>query len=54
MGGKATFIHTIPGKQLAPQVTAPSDIKGDHRSIEIPDWAGQYQLVLDALFPAER
>lgn len=54
MGGKATFIHTIPAKQLAPQVTAPSDIKGDHRSIEIPDWAGQHQLVLDALFPAER
>ncbi len=53
-GGKATFLHTIPDKQLAPQVTAPADIKGDHRSIEISDWADQHQRILDALYPAER
>jgi hypothetical protein len=54
MGGKATFIHTIPAKPLAPRIIAPTAIKGDHRSIEIPDWAGQHQILLDALYPAER
>ena len=54
LGGKATFIHTIPGKKLAPQITAPAAIKSDHRSIEISDWADQHQRILDVICPAER
>ncbi|PAW65409.1 MAG: hypothetical protein B9S38_15390, partial [Verrucomicrobiia bacterium Tous-C4TDCM] len=53
-GGKVTFLHTIPGKQLAPQITAPASIKGDHRSIEISNWADQHQRLLDTIGPAER
>ena len=54
LGGKATFIHTIPGKKLAPQITAPAAIKSDHRSIEISDWADQHQRIIDVICPAER
>jgi hypothetical protein len=53
-GGKATFIHTIPDKKLAPQITAPAAIKGDHRSIEISGWADQHQRLLESIGPAER
>ena len=51
-GGKATFLHTIPDKQLAPRITAPASIKGDHRSIEISNWADQHQRILDAISTA--
>ena len=53
-GGKATFLHTIPDKQLAPRITAPASIKGDHRSIKISNWADQHQRLLESIGPAER
>jgi hypothetical protein len=37
-GGKAQFIHTIPDKNLAPKITAPASIQGEHQAIEISAW----------------
>jgi len=33
------FIYTVPGKTLAPKLTAPQAIKGQSASVEISDWS---------------
>ena len=44
-GGKARFIHTLPAKSLAPEITAPAAIAGEHRSIEISGWEDHGRLL---------
>lgn len=50
-GGKARFIHGMPDRQLAPKITAPAAIQGEHRSIAITGWADP-QVLLDAIAAA--
>ena len=50
MGGKAKFLYTIPGKALAPAITAPSDIKGVNAAIPVTDWNIGPEL-LDRILP---
>ena len=50
-GGKARFIHGMPDRQLAPKVTAPAAIQGEHRSIAITGWADP-GVLLDAIAAA--
>ena len=38
MGGKATFLYTIPDKSLAPAISAPAGIKGASAAIPVTDW----------------
>ena len=37
-------IYTIPGKQLAPKVTAPEKIKGKSTGIEINNWSDAAEI----------
>jgi hypothetical protein len=47
-GGQAPFIYTLPGADLAPKITAPKDIGGASRAIEIQDWT-DFEKVLEAI-----
>jgi sialate O-acetylesterase len=47
-GGKAKFYYTMPCKELAPGITSPKEIKGDHQAIEIKDWK-DFSPVLEAI-----
>lgn len=53
-GGKAKFIYTLPGKELAPKITEPSKIKGSSVAIPISSWqeAGITQELLDQVVKA--
>lgn len=53
-GGKAKFIYTLPGKELAPKITAPIAIKGQSTAIPISNWqeTGVTQELLDQLTKA--
>ena len=49
LGGNETpFIYTLPGKELAPQVTKPEGIKGKGVAVEITDWQN-LDAVLEAM-----
>ena len=50
-GGKARFIHTLPARSLAPDITAPAAIAGEHRSIEISGWE-DHAALLEAITAA--
>lgn len=37
-GGKAKFYYTLPSKELAPKISAPTGIKGESAAIPLSDW----------------
>jgi len=43
-GGDPIFIHTIPGKTLAPKISKPQSIKGANAAIEIDEWMNATSL----------
>lgn len=53
-GGKAKFIYTLPSKELAPKITAPTKIKGSSVAVPISGWqeAGVTQELFDQLLKA--
>ncbi|MEY3394796.1 MAG: hypothetical protein RL346_1032 [Verrucomicrobiota bacterium] len=53
-GGKAKFIYTLPGKELASKITTPTAIKGESAAIPISSWqeTGVTQELLDQITKA--
>ena len=53
-GGKAKFVYTLPGKDLAPKITAPSKIQGSSTAVPISSWGetGVTQELLDQIIKA--
>lgn len=47
-GGEPAFFHTIPTKELAPKITAPSGISGKHIPIPVKAW-DDFDSVLQTL-----
>jgi hypothetical protein len=37
-GGKTKFYYTLPNKELAPKISAPTGIKGESAAIPLSDW----------------
>jgi hypothetical protein len=44
-GGDSAFIYGIPGKNLAPAITAPAKIKGKSSGVEITSWTDKDALL---------
>ena len=53
-GGKAKFVYTLPSKELAPKITAPTQIKGSSVAVPITGWqeTGVTQELFDQLLKA--
>lgn len=51
-GEPLPFIYTIPSRKLAPKITAPTDIEGPRRAVEVSDWSdvsGLLEAVVESL-----
>ena len=44
-GEDPRFIYTIPGRELAPRITAPKTIRGKSTGVEIGDWSEIWNVI---------